>query len=163
MLSILVRQQQLLQASFSQRYAHGWLVWEPGPWRPARSAHEANASATQLDEARGPARPTGMDAVCFALQPPATPGALVIGRESTSDVVVNDLTFSRHALLLFHAAQGWSAELHPEAHGELKLDGVAMRPRVHMPLASGSALSSGEVTLRYYDAQSIVERLSQSA
>lgn len=163
MFSVLVRQQQLLQADFGKRYDHGWLVWEAGKWRPAKSAREANTSSTQLDEERGPPRPTGTDSTCFALQAPRFPGPLTVGRDSGNYLVVNDLTFSRHALSFVHDAQGWMVELHPQAHGETTLDGVVMQPGVPVLLASGSTITSGAVTLRYYDAAAFIERLRESA
>ncbi len=163
MSSVLVRQQQLLQADFAKRYDHSWLVWEAGPWRPAKSAREANTSSTQLDEQRSPARPTGIDSTCFALQPPRFAGALTIGRDSGNYIVVNDLTFSRHALNLFHDTHGWLVEPHAEAHGETVLDGVPIRPGLPVSLVSGSTLTAGAVTLRYYEPAEFLERLRQSA
>ncbi|MBL8936329.1 MAG: FHA domain-containing protein [Archangium sp.] len=140
MLSILHRQQLLLKEGFVTRYPLDWLVWEPGPWRPAHSVLESNLEATQ-QPAKEQQRPSGTDAICFQLKVPAQ-GLIRVGRATTNDLVINDLTASREQFALRHDSGQWVLV---GPHAPMFVDGERAKD-VH-PLKSGSAITLGSVHL----------------
>lgn len=141
MLSILHRQQLLLKEGFVLRYPLDWLVWEPGPWRPAHSVLESNLESTQQPLRQEGERPIGPDAICFQLKLPAS-GLIKVGRATTNDLVINDLTASREQFALRHDAGQW---LLVAPHAPLHVDGERAKD-VH-PLKSGSSIVLGSVEL----------------
>jgi hypothetical protein len=145
MLSILHRQALMLQEHFAQRYGHDWLVWEPGPWKPARSVLESNLEATMLPNPKPLERPVGDDAICFELKLPKGASSLKVGRATTNDVVINDLTASREHFSLRRAPEGWWVVA---PHGVLTLDGRAVDDDAG-PLKSGALMALGDVRLTY--------------
>lgn len=152
MLSILHRQQLLLKEGFVTRYPLDWLVWEPGPWRPAHSVLESNLEATQQPLRRDGDRPVGPDAICFQLKLPAS-GLLRVGRATTNDLVINDLTASREQFALRHDAGEW---LLVGPHAPLYVDGERAKD-VH-PLKSGSSIVLGSVELTLVSAADMADR-----
>jgi len=140
MLSILHRQQLLLKDGFVTRYPLDWLIWEPGPWRPARSELESNLESTQLPGSERPARPTGEDAICFQLKLPTDGDLLSVGRATTNDVVINDLTASREQFSLQWRAGAWYLAA---ANGVVTVDGQPVDAQV--ALRSGAAIVLGDV------------------
>lgn len=153
MLSILHRQQLLLKDGFVTRYPLDWLVWEPGPWRPARSQLESNLVATQLPGSEQPARPTGEDAICFQLKLPTVGTLLRVGRATTNDVVINDLTASREQFSLRWHEGAWSLEA---AQAVVTVDGQPVVGLV--PLRSGAAIALGDVRATLLNANDMVMR-----
>jgi hypothetical protein len=103
MLSVLHRQVLLLEGGFTRRYPWDWLVWEPGPWRPARSELESNLAST-LVPTSDLRVPSAHDPICFQLAPPPS-GVLRVGRATNNDIVVNDLTASRAQLTLHYTRE----------------------------------------------------------
>ena len=101
MMSVLERQYAELGPDFRRRYADAWLVWEPGPWRPAITAEARDLKDTDPPGQAGTvALPTDDGPICYQL-PPAEPGRqLTVGRASSSDVILNDTSASRHQLVL---------------------------------------------------------------
>ncbi|MBM4783068.1 MAG: FHA domain-containing protein [Archangiaceae bacterium] len=153
MLSILHRQQLLLKDGFVIRYPLDWLVWEPGPWRPAHSVLESNLESTQ-QPAKEQQRPTGTDAICFQLKLPAQ-GIIKVGRATTNDLVINDLTASREQFALRHDANHWVLV---GPHAPMFVDGERAKD-VH-PLKSGSGIVLGSVHLTLLSAADMMTRAS---
>jgi hypothetical protein len=161
MLSLLKRQQLMLQDRFIERYPSCWLVWEPSNWKPPSSTAEADGGKTQLPTHMGDQRPKGTDALCFQLHPPrgAPTADLTVGRANDSDIVVNDMTVSRVHLKL-HLEQGrWTAEAVSGPDTATEVDHVKLTPGAKSPLPSGSAVVVGGVTLTFYDAESFAKRV----
>lgn len=159
-LSLVARQRLFLRERFAARFPGWWLVWEPGPWRPARSTLEGDTATTRLD-GHGAARPEGDDAFCFEL--PVKACSLTLGRESTCDVYLNDLTLSREHLRLETDGRGWTVELLPQATAVAALDGASLVPHAKHVLHSGARLQAGEVVLRLYDSHSFLSRLAMNS
>lgn len=153
MLSILHRQQALLKDGFVERYPTDWLVWEPGPWRPARSVLESNLEATQLPKHDEVKRPVGTDAICFQLKLPKEGGLLKVGRATTNHVVINDLTASREQFSLKCDGGRWSV-VSPQ--GQLLVDGAVVGDAV--ALKSGSRISLGDVEMTLLSAADMAAR-----
>lgn len=151
MLSILHRQHLLLKDGFVTRYPLDWLVWEPGPWRPARSVLESNLESTQ-QPAKEQQRPIGTDAICFQLKLPES-GLIKVGRATTNDLVINDLTASRDQFALRREDGVW---LLVGPHAPLYVDGERAKD-VH-PLKSGSAIVLGSVQLTMLSAAAMATR-----
>ncbi|MDX2009417.1 MAG: FHA domain-containing protein [Myxococcaceae bacterium] len=145
MLSILHRQALLLNEGFSQRYGHDWLVWEPGPWKPARSVLESNLEKTILPNTKPLERPVGEDAICFELKLPKGATSLKVGRATTNDLVINDLTASREQFSLQWTREGWFVVA---PRGLLTLDGAPVEGSSG-PLRSGALLTLGDVRLSF--------------
>lgn len=138
----------MLQEHFAHRYAHDWLVWEPGPWKPARSVLESNLEATMLPNPNALLRPIGDDAICFELKLPKGALSLKVGRATTNDVVINDLTASREQFSLRRAPEGWWVVA---SQGLVTLDGGAVNEAAG-PLKGGALLALGDVRLTYLSA-----------
>ncbi|MDP3503381.1 MAG: FHA domain-containing protein [Myxococcales bacterium] len=154
MLSILHRQQLLLKEGFVTRYPLDWLIWEPGPWRPARSVLESNLESTQLPGSEQPARPTGEDAICFQLKLPTDGDLLRVGRSTTNDIVINDLTASREQFSLRWHEGAWMLEA---AHGVVTVDGQPVEEQLG-PLRSGAAIALGDVRATLLNANDMTAR-----
>ena len=154
MLSILHRQQLLLKDGFLTRYPLDWLVWEPGPWRPARSVLESNLESTQLPGSDQPSRPTGEDAICFQLKLPKNGDLLKVGRATSNDVVINDLTASREQFSLRWHHSAWYLSA---ARGVVTVDGQAV-DELAGPLMSGAAIALGDVRATLLTANEMVTR-----
>jgi len=155
-LSLLSRQRQVLGARFFERYPSDWLVWEPGPWRPARSMFTSNTEATHQPSAPGPARPEGEDAMCFELKQ-VTGVSLSAGRATENDIVVNDLTISREQFVLQFDGHRWLV------HGKgtpVSVDGVAVEA-AGAPVKNGSLITAGDVRLTFYGPDGLPVRLEQ--
>ncbi len=154
MLSVLQRQTLMLKAAFTERYPHAWLVWEPGPWKPARSVLESNLEATiQPSQAPTEGQAPG-DAICFELKPPASGAALKVGRATTNDVVINDLTASREQFSMQHGQTGWVVAA---PQGLLTLDGASVEAPAG-PLRSGASLALGGVRLTFLSTADLARR-----
>jgi hypothetical protein len=154
MLSILYRQQLMLKDGFIARYPLDWLVWEPGPWRPARSVLESNLEVTQLPGSDKVARPVGEDAICFQLKLPKDRDLLKVGRATTNDIIINDLTASRDQFSLRLHDGGWVLLA---ANGVVTVDG---RPVDELagPLKSGTVIALGDVRATLLAASDMVVR-----
>jgi hypothetical protein len=154
MLSLLGRQRQLLGARFLERYPSNWLVWEPGPWRPARSTTTSDTEATQLPTPVPFARPTGDDALCFELKRVAS--ELMVGRGTENHIVVNDLTVSRAQLHLEFAQEKW--RVHTKVL--VMTDGLPVGPEGAV-LKNASVMVIGDVRLTFYEPEGFLVRLQQ--
>lgn len=155
MLSILHRQRLALGEVFVSRYASDWLVWEPGPWRPARTELQSNLESTLLprSSAAQPARPSGEDAICFQLFSSGSAATLTVGRATSNDVVINDLTASREQFTLRRVGDAWRLE----AGGSgLEIDGAP--PAEGAALRSGVSITCGDVRLTFLSAEGLARR-----
>lgn len=153
MLSLLNRQRQLLGARFFERYPSNWLVWEPGPWHPARSVLTSNTEATQLPTPLPVARPVGDDALCFELKRGVS--ELLVGRGSENHIVVNDLTVSREQFRLeFAADQKWRVHTPNPA----TVDGQPVGPLGAL-LRNASVIAVGDVLMTFYEPDGFPHRL----
>lgn len=161
MLSLLVRQYMFLVDAFRTRYPSSWLVWEPGAWRPARTANEGDHATTQ-QATRATNRPLGSDALCFELKND-TRGELTVGRSSESAVFINDLTLSREQLRLSVHDGAWSMRLADAGGAVTHVDGVLATPGKATPLKSGATITSGDVRFTFYDTAGFLARLKADA
>lgn len=152
MLSILHRQHQLLNDGFVERYPGHWLVWEPGPWQPPRSTLQSNLESTMAPR-RPENRPFGDDAICFQLKPPKDGGFIRVGRATSNDVVINDLTASREQFSLRFEKGRWFL-VSPQ--GQLTVDGKPVGELAE--LKSGARVVLGDVELRVLSAQDMATR-----
>ncbi|MDP1825548.1 MAG: FHA domain-containing protein [Archangium sp.] len=154
MLSLLSRQRQLLGDRFKERYPSNWLVWEPGPWRPARSELTSNTEATQLPTPMPFARPVGDDALCFELK--RVVSSLMMGRGSENHIVVNDLTVSRAQLHLEFANEQWRVR----TNSAVTVDGQSVGTH-GLPLKNASVIVIGDVRMTFYEPDGFLQRLQQ--
>lgn len=161
MLSLLVRQYLFLVDAFRTRYPSSWLIWEPGAWRPARTAAEGDNAATQ-QATKAPARPVGTDALCFELKNDAN-HELTVGRVSESDIFINDMTLSREQLRLSVTNGVWSVKLADEAGATTHFDGTPAQLGKPVALKSGSSITSGDVRFTFYDTAGFISRLKTEA
>lgn len=152
--SILQRQRQLLGARFAQRYPHDWLIWEAGPWRPATTRAARDTESTRLPDSAGPARPVGEDFLCFVLDESRSP--LHVGRATTNDIAINDLTASRDQFVFDFENGLWRVRsLQPGA----LLDGADLGEQP-TPIASQSRLTVGAVFLTFLSSTDLTRRLA---
>jgi hypothetical protein len=156
MLSILHRQHLLLQDEFLVRYPLDWLIWEPGPWRPARSVLESNLESTRLPGENLPARPVGEDAICFQLKLPPGGEVLKVGRGTNNDAVINDLTASREQFSLRWAEGAWFLLA---TRGVVTVDGHSVGGSFG-PLRSGATIALGDVKMTLVSAKDMAARAS---
>lgn len=156
MLSLLARQRALLGDRFLERYPSNWLVWEPGVWRPARSASTSNTEQTQLPTPVPFSRPSGDDALCFELKRVAAD--LTVGRGTENAIVVNDLTVSRTHLHLDFAADKWTVR----TTSQVTVDGKPVGAN-GAPLVNGSVIGVGDVRLTFYEPKGFAARLQPQA
>lgn len=157
LLSLLQRQYLILVHGFQHRYPASWLVWEPGPWRAARNPTEAGAAKTHFAmPAEGP-RPVGSDALCFELKDEA--GSKLVGRDSASDVFINDLTLSRRHFVLTFDAGRWLLSAHEESSSVTRVGDALVEVGTPVELPSGVRLTAGSVELTFYDAAGFLKRL----
>jgi pSer/pThr/pTyr-binding forkhead associated (FHA) protein len=152
MLSLLARQRALLGDRFLERYPSNWLVWEPGVWRPARSASTSNTEQTQLPTAMPNTRPSGDDALCFELKRVASD--LTVGRGTENAIVVNDLTVSRTHLHLEFAADKWTLK----TTSQVTVDGKPIGLSGAL-LMNGAVIGIGDVRMTFYEPKGFNLRL----
>ena len=158
MLSLLGRQHQLLGARFFELHASDWLVWEPGPWRPARSILTSNTEATQLPTAAQPARPVGEDALCFELKQVENV-MMTVGRGSENHIVINDLTVSREQFVLELAHKTWRVR---SRGTPLTVGGVPVTEDGAV-LKNNSVILVGDVRITFYTPEGFPRRLQQES
>ncbi|MBM4777142.1 MAG: FHA domain-containing protein [Archangiaceae bacterium] len=152
--SILQRQRQLLGPRFAERYPHDWLIWEAGPWRPATTRAARDTESTRLPDSAGPARPVGEDFLCFVLDESRSP--VHVGRATTNDIAINDLTASRDQFVFdFEHGRWWVRSLQPGA----LLDGADLGEQ-RMAIASQSRLTVGAVFLTFLSSADLIRRLA---
>ncbi|MDX2009893.1 MAG: FHA domain-containing protein [Myxococcaceae bacterium] len=154
-LSILKRQALMLGDGFTHRYANDWLVWEAGLWMPATSREKSDVLETVMPGTEKLLRPTASDAVCYALWPDASRRELLVGRATTNDLIINDLTVSRVAFRLV-PTDGWRLE--PESNVS-----VTGAPEGPTQLTTGQVVRVGDVRLTYLTGQALLERLRAPA
>ena len=162
MLSLLKRQQLMLQDRFGARYPSCWLVWEPGNWTPPRTNEEADGGKTQVPAHAIDLRPRGADALCFQLYLTrgAQEGDLTLGRANESDIVVNDMTVSRSHLKFHFDAKGWTVEsVGPPS--SVSLGNKSLAPGEQAKLESGVSVMVGGVQLTFYDAAGFLKRITR--
>jgi hypothetical protein len=146
------RQRTLLGEAFTTQYPEAWLLWHAGPWRPATSAAQSNVATTQLPTT--PARPAGEDSLCFLLR--AGHPRVSVGRATSNDIVINDLTASRQQFVLLQEPEGWYLDA---CAANLRLDGVEPTGRAG-PLPSGARLDIAEVQLAFFSSPGFFDFLS---
>jgi hypothetical protein len=139
-LSVLHRQRLLLGPAFLEKYPHPWLVWESGPQRP--SAPGSTVVETRTPRQAGPAPSRTEEPVAFPL---TGTRALRLGRATTCDLVIDDVTMSRELGLIRPEGQRWFFD--------------RLSPAVTLELSSGLALSLGDVWLTFLSAAELVARL----
>ncbi len=155
-LSILRRQSLLMGDDFLRRYPHDWLVWEAGPWRPASSRAGRDILTTLQPGKEGPARPEGEDCLCFPLQP--FRGRISVGRATTNQIVLNDLTASREHLQFEHDGTAWRVSA--LRRGTL-IDTVELGDSP-VELHPGAHIHAGAVTLTFHTSAHFLERVREA-
>jgi hypothetical protein len=140
-LSLLYRQRLLLGAGFAERYPHAWLIWESGPARPTEG-DPADVIVTRTPRQAGPARTPSHEPIAFAL---AEGKALRLGRATTNDLVIDDVTVSRELRVIRSDGGRWYFD--------------RLSPAVTLELTSGMALSHGEVWFTFLSAADLAARL----
>ncbi|MCU0702241.1 MAG: hypothetical protein MUC96_37565 [Myxococcaceae bacterium] len=140
-LPLLYRQRLMLGAGFLDKYPHPWLIWESGPGRPTEG-QRPDVIETRTPRQAGPPRTPTHEAIAFPLVG-ARP--LRIGRASSNDLVVDDVTVSRELGLIRCEADRWFFD--------------RLSPQVTIPLSSGLALSHGEVWFTFVSAADLLTRL----
>ncbi len=163
LLTFLARESVKLAPAFPAKYPCSWLIWEPGKWRPATTTRQSNQATTITDPSvfGRASRPVGTDAFCFHLD--EKPGVeLTLGRASTSDILVNDLTLSRTHLLLRGGAT-WEASVAPTCPHPTTFGDQAAPAGAWTPLTSGLSIGAGAVRLTYYDVAGMLARLDVEA
>ena len=127
--------------TFRRAHDHDWLVWEPGPWQPARAA------ATTLQQRPPEAPRPGAEALAFPL--PAKDPVLV-GRDEACEVSIGDATVSaRHLALHREADGGWALEELGSSNGTVVEDRAA-EPGRRVKLAEGARIRAGSVFLTFH-------------
>lgn len=160
MMSVLQRQHAELGADFRRRYPDAWLVWEPGPWRPAITEEARDLHDTDPPGQTAAAPSVEDDPICYQL-PPAEPGRqLSVGRASGNDVILNDASASRQQLVAEAWQGGWRVAV---TRGLVVLGGVPLELGTWAPLGNGDCLRIGELRLSYLESQGLVERLAARA
>ena len=159
LLSLLARQYLLLKDGFSKRYGHPWLVWEPGEWNAPSPGENASIASTRTPPSGTALMPQVGDALCFSLEP--TKPALLVGRSSESDIVINDMTVSREHLTLSYEQGVWSAEAKNGTTTTHR--GAVLVPGTRVPLAQGSTLTIGGSVLTYWTAEAFLDRVQAAA
>lgn len=152
MMSLLGVRKIQLGPTFTTKFPHAWLVWEPGVWQPAKGA----GAPTRISGALDPnARPGQGDALSYELVERRT---LRIGRAADCEISLNDATVSREHVIVEPAADGWSARAAPGANALLADRPLPATPT---PLSSGQTLKLGDVTLTYLSSEDFSKRLEQ--
>jgi hypothetical protein len=138
------------QATFEQTHPGAWLVWEPGTWRaPSRDNPLQTQTGFAPSGAAATPSATG-DALCFELGPAQAQRVLRVGRDpAKNEVVINDATVSREALVLTADGEQWLAQ--PALNRQVSLMGMALAPKQWTPLGPNYTLEVGDVRLTYYD------------
>ncbi|MDX2008866.1 MAG: FHA domain-containing protein [Myxococcaceae bacterium] len=140
-LSVLYRQRMLLGAGFLEKYPHPWLIWESGPGRPSEGP-APDVLETRTPRQAGPARTPSHEPIAFPL---AGARPLRVGRATSNDLVVDDVTVSRELGRLRCEGDKWFFD--------------RVSPPVTIPLSSGLALSHGEVWFTFLSAADLLARL----
>ena len=141
--------------AFRAVHGHGWLVWEPGVWKPPTK------DGGTLTAMRMPTpAPTAGEALALALQP-RVPGAgqVTVGRASTSDIEINDATLSQTHLLLMEAKPGeWTVRDAGSKNGSW-VDGIQLQAGAPLPLSDGARIQAAQVVLTFYAPDGLFKRL----
>jgi hypothetical protein len=157
MMSVLQRQYAELGPDFRRRYPDAWLVWEPGPWRPAITEEARDLHDTDPPGQLAAPPSVEDDPICYQL-PPAEPGRqLSVGRASTNDVILNDACASRQQLVVEACEAGWKVAV---TRGEVLLSGLRLELGSWAALASGDCLRIGDLRLSFFDPPALLERLA---
>jgi hypothetical protein len=159
LMSLLARQHALMGDAFVTRYAHPWLVWEPGEWSVPKSGVDVSVAETRLPEGyEVNPRPLGGDALCFALKAPD--GAVVrVGRAADNEIVISDMTVSRLHARFEKKGEGWALVPLSETKAT-RVGGKSASSGVPQPVSSGTSLELGGVKMAFYDAAAFRARVA---
>lgn len=155
-MSLLARQLSLLGERFKSRYPHPWLVWEPTGSVRATDESQANAGATQVPHSGVRMRPEGSDALCFPVGPDKQ---VKVGRATTNDIVIDDMTLSRDHFLLFLEGSTWHLALAEPVTCATFVRRMSVQPGKPVFLVDGCPIKAGDAELTFYEGLSILERL----
>ncbi|MFZ5442543.1 MAG: hypothetical protein ACOZQL_21210 [Myxococcota bacterium] len=158
--SLLEREFRQSPGDFAQKFAGTWLIWEPGAWRPARTTRDRNRLTTlnlaTPEAVEYPPRPAGTDAFCFQLELSGDE-EVVVGRASTCDVLINELTMSRAHLRV----RADSVCVDPTCRQPTTIGDEEMATGVWRPLRDGLAITTGALRLTWHDGEGLRRRLAQ--
>lgn len=155
-MTLLARQLALLGDRFKTRYPHPWLVWEPNASVRAADAKEADAGRTHVPKGGARSRPEGSDAMCFAVGPDKQ---VKVGRATSNDIVIDDMTMSREQFLLFQEGDTWHLALAEPVTCATFVRRMSVQPKKPVFLVDGCTIAAGDVELTFYEGASIVDRL----
>lgn len=160
MMSVLQRQRAELGPDFPRRYPDAWMVWEPGPWRPAITPEARDLHDTDPPGQTAAAPTADDDPICYQLPPAEQGRQLSVGRASSNDVILNDSSASRRQLVLEAGPAGWRVAV---TRGEVLLGGRPLALGTWAALRSGDCLRIGELRLSYFEGREFEERLAARA
>ena len=156
-MSLLARQMALLGERFPKRYPHPWLVWEPTGSVRASDVKQADAGRTQVPHAGVRSRPAGSDALCFPVGPDRQ---LKVGRATSNDIVIDDMTLSREHFLLYLEGTTWYLALAEPVTCATFVRRMSVQSGKPVFLVDGCAIQAGDAELTFYEGVSIVDRLN---
>lgn len=155
-LSLLARQLALLGERFKTRYPHPWLVWEPTATTRAADVKQADVGTTQSPQGAVRLRPVGVDPMCFAVGPDKQ---VTVGRSSSNEIVIDDMTMSREHFLLFLEGDTWHLALKEPVTCATFVRKISVQSGKPVFLVDGCSIQAGDVELKFYEGASMLERL----
>jgi hypothetical protein len=154
-LSRLAQQRLSLGDAFAAKYAHDWLVWEPGAWVVPRGIVTGE---TLPPKRKGKDALRADDPLCFVLQPKTDGRAFSVGRAEGNDLVLSDETVSRNHCFLVHTGDNWVVSCDAEAK-QLALDEEPVKAGDSARIRSKQRLTLGHVVLTLLSTRDLLARL----
>jgi hypothetical protein len=139
---------------FRLEFERHCFIWEPGNWHPPAK----NGTTVVSQSSAGTPASRASDSLAILLDPKAGQSELVLGREATSDLVVDDATVSGRHLILALQGERWLVRNPGSTNGTWVNDEPLVQDK-DLPLAPMDRVRVGEVTLTYYDPRGLYFRL----
>jgi pSer/pThr/pTyr-binding forkhead associated (FHA) protein len=151
LLSVVALRYGLPGKDLAKLHVEDWLVWEPGTWKaPPRAGNTLLASPNSLTPANG-------EALAIPLERKIE---VVVGRDPKSQIAINDGTLSASHLVLAVVSGKWTVKDLGSRNGT-KLDGLALTPKLPLPIESGARIQAGDVMLTFYSPEGMRQRLEK--
>lgn len=153
--ALFLRDRATLRASLTQPV----LIWKAPPTDPLLESWQGTHPGV------GPARPHEGEAVVFdvAKDPAkqnAFPMGVTIGRISTNDVPLDDVSVSRFHAWLQKDANGWTL-CDAESKNGTFLDGTRLSPKQKVPIKDASRLKFGEVEVTFFGVEALLTMMEE--
>ena len=100
-------------------------------------------------------KPVGAEALALALEGGPQ---LVLGRDPSCQLVINDGTLSARHLVLTQGPTGWTVADAGSSNGT-RLHGVVLRPHEPHRLTEGARIEAAQVVLSYWTPEGLWQRL----